>query len=347
MKTKSKPKGEKLPIRASLPLSSRQAGAKAGRREFLRTAALIGVGALSLSVGLLGKSKHANGETAPPAKEQKNQEPKSKVQVAVVTSDKPEKAVVAAIGLMGGIEKFVKKGQVVVIKPNVAWEKPPELAASTNPDVVAAIIKECYRAGAKKVKVVERSCQNGKTCFDICGYDKIIKETGAERVILSEPGDYTETEFPEGKEIKSWPIAKEILECDVLINVPIAKNHGLSKLTLSIKNLMGVMGGRRSELHHKVGQKMADVLTRIRPHLTIIDAYRVLVRNGPTGGNPKDVVLVKKIIASVDPVAADAYAAELEAFKLKAKDIPYIQAAYDMGLGEMEMKNMEILEKTV
>lgn len=331
------------------------------RREFIRTAALTGAGAAYLLAGLsskIGGSSLFAQEN--PGKENDKSVSKPKVKVAIVTSDKPDKAVVAALALLGGMEKFVRKGQTIVVKPNIAWEKPPELAATTNPDVVTAIIKECYKAGAKTVKVVERSCQNGKRCFDICGFDKVIRETGAERVILSEPEDYKEIEFPEGREIKSWPIAKEILKCDVFINVPIVKTHGLSDLTLGIKNLMGIMGARRSELHHKIGQKMADVLSAVRPHLTIIDAYRVLTDNGPTGGNTGDVVLVKKIIASIDPVAADSCAATITTFKKRergsknsrsvkytGRDISYIQAAYDMGLGESELKNMEILEKEI
>ena len=165
--------------------------------------------------------------------------------------------------------------------------------------------------------------------------------------MTNNPKEYKEVKIPDGKELKSILIAKDVLECDVFINIPIAKNHGLSKLTLGIKNLMGVTGGQRSSLHQQLGQKMAEILSIIKPHLTIIDAYRVLVRNGPTGGNPKDVSAVRKVIASVDPVAADSYACTLKPFSLEGKNVSCVQAAYDMGLGEMDLDKINVVEKKI
>ncbi|MDI6733324.1 MAG: DUF362 domain-containing protein [Planctomycetota bacterium] len=318
------------------------------RREILKGLTLLGIGALSSNILKLGaddnpESRRLSGRDA-------KDKTTSKTILSVVESDKiPEgvkESLNIALSAIGGLSNLVKKGSVVVIKPNMAWERPPELAANTNPEVVSTVIKECFSAGAKKVKIVERTCNDPKRCYAMSGIEKVVKETGAEMVLLSNnPKEYREIIFPDAKELKSWLIAKDVLECDVLINIPIAKHHGLTKLTLGIKNLMGVMGGKRGGIHHLISQKMADVLTLVKPHLTIIDAYRVLVRNGPTGGNPQDVVYLKKFIASLDPVATDSYASTIEPFKLKPHDIGYIKASYEMGLGEMDIAKLNVVEK--
>lgn len=306
------------------------------RREFLKTASILGVGFISATKPIFGEDKPS----------EKKLETKS--MVAVVEGNKPAEITLAALGILGGIAKFVKKGDVVVLKPNIAWEKPLEAAATTNPDIVVALANECFKAGAKKVKIVERACNDPKKCFQICGFEKALIGNKAEVVLLTnDPKEYKEVKIPDGKELKSILIAKDVLECDVFINIPIAKHHGLAKLTLGIKNLMGLTGGKRNELHHQLGQKMAEILSVIKPHLTIIDAYRVLVRNGPTGGNLKDVSFVGKVIASVDTVAADSYACTLKPFSLEGKNISCVKSAYDMGLGEMDLAKMDIIEKKI
>jgi uncharacterized protein (DUF362 family) len=307
------------------------------RRQFLKTASILGVGLSGIAGTLLGSQKDPD-----------EKKPALKPLVAVVEGDKPYEMAVAALGLLGGIKKFVKKDSVVVLKPNIAWERPLEAAANTNPDVVLAVISECFKAGAKKVKIVERSCNDPKKCFQISGFEKALIGNKAEVVLLTNDSkEYQEVPIPDGKELKSVLIAKEALNCDVFINIPIAKHHGLARLTLGIKNLMGVAGGRRSQLHQNLGPKMAEILSVIRPNLTIIDAYRVLVRNGPTGGNLKDVVLAKQIIASTDPVAADSYACAIKPFALEGKNIGCVQAAYEMGLGEIDLAKMDIIEKKI
>ena len=308
------------------------------RRQFLKSLSVIGVGVAASNY------LQARGQDEEPAKNK----PKPKPLLAVVEGNNPAEITLAALGILGGMDKFVKKGSVVVLKPNIAWEKPMELAATTNPELVLAVAKECFKAGAKKVKIVERTCNDPKKCFQICGFENTFQKSGVEFVLLTnDPKEYKEMQIPNGKELKSILIAKDVLECDTLINIPIAKHHGLAKLTLGIKNLMGVTGGQRSSLHQQLGQKMAEILSIIKPHLTIIDAYRVLVRNGPTGGNPKDVSAVRKVIASVDPVAADSYACTLKPFSLEGKNVSCVQAAYDMGLGEMDLDKINVVEKKI
>lgn len=308
------------------------------RRQFLRTISAIGIGAITTNY----LKTYAEDKT------NKDDKPLPKTTLAVVEGEKPAEATLAAINILGGISQFVKKGSVVVIKPNFSWERQPESAATTNPDVLSAVIKECFKAGAKKVKVIERTCNDARKCYQVCGIEKVVKETGAEIVLLSgNIKEYKEIKIPDAKELISCLIAKDVLECNAFINIPIAKHHGLTKLTLGIKNLMGIIGVNRSGIHNNIGQKLAEILAVARPHLTIIDAYRVLVKNGPTGGNPKDTVLLKKIIACADPVAADSYAATLAPFGLQGKDINYIKASFNMGLGEMDITKLNIVEKKI
>ncbi|MFH1231372.1 MAG: DUF362 domain-containing protein [Planctomycetota bacterium] len=316
------------------------------RRQFLRTVSILGVGALTTNYLKINAEDKSNKDD--PQGHPVDNKPLPKMTLAVVEGEKPAEATLAAINILGGISQFVKKGSVVVIKPNFSWERGPESAASTNPDVLSAVIKECFKAGAKKVKIIERTCNDSKKCYQVCGIEKVVQETGAETVLLSSYlREYKEVKIPNGKEMIYCLIAKEVLECDTFINIPIAKHHGLTKLTLGIKNLMGIIGIKRSDIHHNIGQKLAEILAVARPHLTIIDAYRVLVRNGPTGGSPKDTVLLKKIIACTDPVAADSYAATLTPFGLQGKDIGYIKASYNMGLGEMDITKLNIIEKKI
>lgn len=307
------------------------------RRQFLKTASILGI-------GLAGPFRPALGDPKIPD----TKKPIPKPVLAVVEGEKPASLTIEALEILGGIKKFVKKDSVVVLKPNIAWERPLETAANTNPEIVLAVISECFKAGAKKVKIVERSCNDPKKCFQLSGFEKALAGNKAEVVLLTnDPKEYKEVKIPGGQELQSALIAKDVLDCDVFINIPIAKHHGLANLTLSIKNLMGVVGGRRSQLHQNLGVKMAEILSVIRPHLNIIDAYRVLVRNGPTGGNLKDVVMAQQVIASTDPVAADSYASTLKPFSLEGKNISCVQAAYDMGLGEMDIDKMDIIKKKI
>ncbi|MFA5794911.1 MAG: DUF362 domain-containing protein [Candidatus Brocadiia bacterium] len=307
---------------------------KSNRREFLKQAALGGI-------ALVGTKfmPRAFGE---------DEKPKYVTTIAVVDGDDPAKMTLAALELLGGIKKFVKKDQIVAVKPNIAWERPPEFAADTNPEVVAAIVKECLKAGAKKVKVFDRPCMDARKCYEISGIKAAAEKAGAE-VILIENRDafYQEVEFPKAKELKKWPVVKEILGCDCFINVPVVKDHGSTRLSLGLKNLMGLMGGNRGKIHQNIHQKIADFATVIKPQLTIADAYRVMVRRGPNAGTEKDIVMVKKIIAGTDPVAVDSYCCTLDPFKLKGDNIDYIKFANELGLGEIDLKKVEILTKKI
>lgn len=318
---------------------------KISRREFLTKAALMGGSGLIMPsiFPLLGKAEDTE------KKEKEKEIPLNKI-IAVCEGQDPAAITRGALEILGGMKKFVKKDDIVLVKPNIAWARQPEFAATTNPDVVATIIKETLAAGAKKVKVLDRTCNDARRCYKITGIEEAAKKAGAEVILIEQATPYKEVEIKKGKVLKMVDIVKEALECNCIINVPIAKHHGLTKLTLGIKNLMGLVGGKRADLHKDIDQKLADLLTVLKPHLTIVDAYRVLIKHGPTGGKKEDVRLVGKVIAGVDIVAVDAYASGLAAFKetlgdIDPEDIDYIKTAAERELGEMNLDKMKVIEK--
>ena len=245
---------------------------------------------------------------------------------------------------LGGIEKYVKAGNVVVLKPNIAWDRPPNLAANTNPDIVAELARLCLKAGAKQVKVFDRTCNDARRTYDSSGIAKAARDVGAD-VSFIDDRKFRKMTFPGAKEVTEWEVYGEALDADVLINVPIAKHHSLSKLTLAMKNHFGLLGGRRGLLHQNIDQKIADLGFLLKPHLTVLDATRILKANGPTGGNPGDVQILNTLVLCTDQVAVDSYAATL--FDLKGKDLGYVRIAHEMKLGRIYPDEIQATELTL
>ena len=265
--------------------------------------------------------------------------------VVVVAKGKDYAALVAAaIAKIGGIEQFVKPGNKVVVKPNIGWDRKPEQAATTHPEVVASIVKLCLDAKAGSVQVFDRSCNDPRRCYSNSGIQAAVEALNDARATCPHVEDrkFIPVKIERGKSVTEWNLYKDAVEADCYINVPIAKHHGLSKLTLGMKNVMGVCGGDRGKIHQEIAQKLADLNSVIRPKLTIIDATRILLANGPQGGNMADVKVLDTIIVSTDPVAADAYATTL--FGMKPEQIASTVAAFEMGLGEMDLKKIRIIE---
>lgn len=259
--------------------------------------------------------------------------------LAVVTNGTPALMTRKAMELLGGMKKFVSKGDTVVVKPNIGWDRNLLQAANTNPEVVAEIVKMCLECGAKKVKVFDRSCNTASRCYENSGIKKAASEAGAEVSYVVDTG-FSMMKFPQGEALKKWYMYKPAIEADVLINVPIAKNHGLSKLTLGMKNLMGIMGGDRGEIHWNIDDNLADVANFVRPKLTILDAYRILVRNGPQGGSLQDVKEIKTIIAGKNIATVDAYGTTL--FGMNPTDLGSVVKANKFGLGEIDLEKVTI-----
>ena len=244
--------------------------------------------------------------------------------------DDPAQLARRAVEALGGIRRFVSRSDVVIVKPNIGWDRTPEQAANTNPQVVEEVVRQCWDAGAKKVIVTDVSCNDPRRCFQRSGIAEAARRAGAE-VILPDPQKFKDVDL-QGEVLQNWPVLQPFLEADKIINLPIAKHHSLSGTTLGMKNWYGILGGPRHQLHQRIHESLVDLADFIRPTLTIIDAYRVLIRNGPTGGDVADAVLKKTLLAGTDPVALDACAAKAY-FDLDMNSLPYLRLAAQRGLG--------------
>lgn len=266
--------------------------------------------------------------------------------LVVAKGEDYEALVARALEPLGGISAFVKKGQRVVVKPNIGWDRKPEQAATTHPLVVKAVVKAALDAGASKVMVFDRTCHESRRCYASSGIIESIKDIDDGRLSWDYVEDrdrkFVPVKIERGKDLKTWEFHKDALDADCYINIPIAKHHRLAKLTIGLKNVMGVIGGNRGQIHQALGDRVADLNTVIRPKLTLVDATRILVRNGPVGGNLDDVKVLHTLIASPDTVAADAYATTL--FGMKPSDVDSTKAAHALGLGEMDLDKIEVVK---
>ncbi|MGA2082126.1 MAG: DUF362 domain-containing protein [Holophaga sp.] len=265
--------------------------------------------------------------------------PAARPDLAVARGPLPERAVRAALDALGGIRRFITSGDVVVVKPNIGWDRKPEYAATTNPAVVAALVKLCLEAGAAKVKVFDRPVNDPRRTYVQSGIEAAARAAGAEVSFMDERR-FREVKIPQGTAIQSWPIYIDVLEADKLINVPIAKHHGLGRLTLAHKNLMGVMGESRGRIHQRLDEALVDVSMVVRPCLHLLDAVRILTAHGPTGGDLADVKQLDTIVAGTDPVAVDAFGATL--FGLTGADLGSVREAARRGLGVMDLGRLNI-----
>ncbi len=257
----------------------------------------------------------------------------------------PTQLLQAAMAPLGGMGRFVKKGQRVVIKANVAWARTPDQACTNNPELLSSLIKLCYQAGAKRVAVWDHTCDNYQFCFARSGLKKITQEAGGD--IFSGHGRnvYKQVEVPKGKKLKTVEIIQDVLDTDVFINFPIPKQHFATELTLGLKNFIGIVWDM--EQLHKIDlhQCIADISTIRKPDLVVVDAVRILTTNGPKGpGKTEDI---GEVLASTDIVAVDAYAAAY--FKhpktgkpFKPAEVRFVKNAYDLGLGEINLSKVRM-----
>jgi uncharacterized protein (DUF362 family) len=260
--------------------------------------------------------------------------------IAVTIGGEPEALVRQAVAALGGISAFIPSGANVVVKPNICVAYHTyEYAATTNPWVVGTLVKMCFEAGAASVKVMDHPFGGtGLEAYKISGIAEQVKAAGGEMVNMISY-HYVDTELPSAVFLKKTRIYDDILNADVLINVPIAKQHSSSVLTLGMKNLMGAVYIRET-LHNSLHQSIADLNSLLKPQLTLVDAVRILTKNGPTGGYLSDVQQKDTVIASRDVVAADSLATSL--FGMKPEDLDYIRIATSMGLGRSDLQNLNI-----
>lgn len=244
------------------------------------------------------------------------------------------------IKAIGGMTRFVKKGAKVVVKPNIAWTQPPEMAANTNPELVAAIVRDILQAGASEVIVFDHSCDNGPDCYRISGIAAAAVEAGAKVLSATKRDNYRKISGKGAKAMKDAEVFSAVLDCDTFINVPILKHHGGAKMSGAMKNLMGMVWDRR--FMHRAGliDTIPDLLCYRKPDLNIVDAYRMMMAHGPRGGNLRDVALGKFMLLSTDPVAVDAAAVRL--LRFKEEDVRYLGAAAERKLGEKDLTKLKI-----
>lgn len=245
-----------------------------------------------------------------------------------------------AVDALGGMKRFISRGDVVVVKPNIGWDRMPIHAANTNPDVVGAVIEQAFNAGAKRVVVADGSCNEAERCFQRSGIWRKAYALGAD-VILPAEHRYRTTRM-KGEILDEWPIFTTLVDADKVINVPVAKHHNLAKYTGAMKNWYGILGGRRNRLHQSIDVSIADLATFMRPSLVVVDAMRVLVRNGPQGGNIDDTKVMNTVVASVDQVAADAFACTL--IGQHRDNLAYLKMAHERGIGTMFWEHLRVKE---
>jgi uncharacterized protein (DUF362 family) len=259
-------------------------------------------------------------------------EESQKTTLVLVRGGTPSEALKTALKALGGINQFDPNGKSIVIKPNIGWDRTPAQGANTDPELVAAGVKTFVEAGAE-VSVFDFTCNTAQRCYRRSGIEEAAKNAGA-RVTHIHEKRFEKVNLPDGKVVKHWGIYKDYLQADLRINMPILKHHTLAGVTMGLKNLMGVMEDPRSTIHSGFQQKLIDITAPILPELTILDARRVLRRNGPQGGNVDDVEIMNCLIAGFDPIAVDAEGARL--FGMNPRDLDYLVEAEQRGLGLLE-----------
>ncbi len=297
------------------------------RREFIRDAGLAGVSLAAFS-GLAKGAWAADGQPT--------------VVRVQGTAFRPGPLTRAAVDALGGMRAFVKPGQKVVVKPNIGWDRPPELAANTHPEVVTETVRMCLEAGAVRVTVLDRTCNDPRRCYANSGIAAAVEAFGDGRVGIPHIDErrFREVAIPGGTALTKWKFYEDALDADVYLNLPIAKVHAAAVLTLGLKNIMGVLGGNRGMIHRDLAGYLADLNRVIRPALTIMDATRILVAHGPQGGDPADVRMPNMVIAGTDTVAVDSVTTGL--FGLKPEDVPVIPKAVAAGLGTADLGRITI-----
>ena len=312
------------------------------RRQFLKRTSQAGLAALTVSgtgLWLWSRNRHPQKESSSAqVRSYQVDLPDATPSMVTVTGGSPDQLVSQAMQALGGMRRFISRGDVVVLKPNIGWDRVPQQAANTNPDLVGKVAELCFEAGAHKVVVTDVSCNDPRRCFQRSGIAAKAEAAGA-TVILPEDRKFRDYRF-NGELLSVWPVFTPIVEADKVINLPILKHHNLCRATIGLKNWYGMLGGRRNQLHQSIDISVVDLATFIRPTLTILDAYRILVSNGPQGGNLNDVRLMKTLAAGTDPVAIDAFGASL--LGLRTEQLPYLALAQKRGLGRMDFGQLNV-----
>jgi uncharacterized protein (DUF362 family) len=312
------------------------------RRALLRVGVTtaLAAGSVALGLGLRARDGHSKAKTPQKLKDHRVSKVPGAVEMAIARGPDAAANVRRAVEAVGGMSRFVKRGERVVIKPNIGWNRLPEQAANTNPDVVAEVVRLVAAAGAGKIWVTDVSVNTAEQCFARSGIEKAAKAAGA-TVVRPDSTAFREVDVS-GKLLHTGDVLFPFVEADRIINVPVVKQHGLSRATMAMKNWYGVLGGQRVKLHQNIHLSIVDLAAMIKPTLTIMDATRILLANGPTGGSLADVKRMDTIAVSTDEVALDAFGAGL--LGLSPIDLGFIVEARNAGLGTLDWKSLKTEE---
>ena len=303
------------------------------RRNFLKTG-MVATAALTLNFEGLQAALASNSMTVQQAPE-----------LVAVMGGEPAAMLEKALETLGGMGNFIKKGQKVVIKPNIGWDRTPELAGNTNPELNSALVKQCLQAGASKVSVFDHTCDNWQKCYDTSGIAAAVKAAGGVMIPANDEKYYKKVALPKGVNLKDAQIHETLLEADAWINVPILKDHGGAKLSCAMKNYMGIVWDRRFFHQNDLQQCIADICTwEKKPVLNVVDSYRMMHQNGPQGKSAADVATLKSIIVSPNIVAADTAALALfnQVKQLDMAAVGHLSRGEALNLGSTDLKKVNI-----
>lgn len=265
--------------------------------------------------------------------------------LVAVMGDSPKAMVRKAIEELGGMNKYIKAGQSIVVKPNIGWAKGPEMAVNTNPEVVGELVKMCIEAGAKEVLVFDHTCHEWNSCYDKSGTKVETEANGGKMVPGNNEKYYKEVELPLGKKLSKTKIHEAIINCDAWINVPVLKQHGGAKMSLAMKNSMGIIWDRKSFHMKGLQQCIADLATyEKKAVLNVVDGYKMLTQNGPQGKGVEDTVDSKVLFASTDPVAVDAASVKFfnQVKEMPMEEVSHIEKADALNVGTMDLTKMNV-----
>lgn len=283
------------------------------RRTFLKSAALV------TGAGMIARNPLIAAKSAPG--------------IVIVKNGSPREMVERALEMLGGISQFVSKGDYILLKPNISWDRRPEYAATSNPELVAAVVRLCLDAGARKVLIIDNTCNDPRRCYKNTQIPEYAEKAGAD-VRFVRDSHFVDTKIPGATSLERWLIHAEVFKVDKIINLPILKHHSLPGLTIGLKNMMGLLGGNRGRIHRPFAENIVDINRVIVADLTIVDAIRVLRRNGPSGGNLNDVEEMNTLIVGTDRVLVDAWSARI--FGTDPESMEYLKLAHAAGMGEID-----------
>ncbi len=308
----------------------------ASRRDFLRrigqASLVLGGAGLAAVLGVLSPGRWRMGRGPLSVRDRRVPDEPGRPQIAVARGGKIADATRASIDAVGGMARFVRPGETILVKPNMAWDRTPEQGANTHPEVVAEIVRLCLEARAARVIVADVPIANPARVAERSGIQEAASRAGAQVVVPPGPGFVFAA--INGAVLDSWDVFEPAVRADRIVNVPVVKEHGLTRITCGLKNAYGLLGGTRARLHQQINASIVDLSAAFRPTLTVVDATRIMIRGGPTGGRLDDVVAVGAVAAGTDPVALDAWAAKLLGADPRA--VPHIVQAETRGLGSIE-----------